>query len=268
MRRGVLLLLIILSLAVSLWLILTSVPFEQCFADTGTSNWGEAIWVYRTCVGEYLRVQGAEALVIFTVVLAISTIFLWLSTHDLANQARLAAQHTRTVERAYVKLSHAPPGITPGNSTGLFWLKLGVKNYGTTPAKVTDIFIKPVVLPHEQPLPGTPDYTPDQHQSSRAFLVAQDEFFVARYYQIPAEQMAAVRDLTHELYLIGYVDYIDQFGQRHRGGYARVYRPRLDDPGQYRTDADYQNRNNLIFVTQDGYNYDRPRTRREGNDWE
>lgn len=45
-----------------------------------------------------------------------------------------------------------------------------------------------------------------------------------------------------------------------RGGYARQYDPRRDDPAN-------ENRNNLIFVTQRGYNYDRPRKKGEGNDW-
>ncbi len=56
--------------------------------------------------------------------------------------------------------------------------------------------------------------------------------------------------------LIGYVDYLDKFGGRHRGGYARKFAPELDG-----TD------NNLIFVDQTGYNYDRSRKKGEGNDW-
>lgn len=43
---------------------------------------------------------------------------------------------------------------------------------------------------------------------------------------------------------IGYVDYLDKFGTSHRHGYARNF---------YRTASV----NNLRFVTQVGYNYDR-----------
>ena len=62
------------------------------------------------------------------------------------------------------------------------------------------------------------------------------------------------------LYVVGYVDYIDVFGGHQRGGYARVYDPALDTGPE---DA----RNNLAFVTDRAYNYDRPREEGEGDDW-
>ena len=52
------------------------------------------------------------------------------------------------------------------------------------------------------------------------------------------------------LYLFGYVDYTDQFGQNHRAGYARRYDPNIK-----------KGQNNLVFVTEYGYNYDEPRTK-------
>jgi hypothetical protein len=87
--------------------------------------------------------------------------------------------------------------------------------------------------------------------------------FYRRFYQITPEEMIAVKDHQSDLYLIGYVDYTDQFKKRHRAGYARVYRPAVDDRGGYKTDAEFEARNNLAFVTQAGYNYDRLRRRWE-----
>jgi hypothetical protein len=196
----------------------------------------------------------------FTLVLAVSTIFLWRSTRDAARAANTAAQHTRTVERAYVTLSHAPPGLRTENVEGQLSVQISVKNFGTTPAKVTDILMKPIVLPNNQSLPKRPDYArvwgPILPQ---AFLVAQEEFFYDVAFNISLEQMAAVNNaFTHTLYLIGYVDYIDQFGQRHRGGYARMYKPLT---------GLLQHQGNLVYVVQEGYNYDRRRTRGEGEDW-
>jgi hypothetical protein len=63
------------------------------------------------------------------------------------------------------------------------------------------------------------------------------------------------------------VDYIDAFGQRLRSGYARVYKPVRDDPRLYASPQDHAKRSNLVFVTQEGYDYDRQRTPDEGNDW-
>jgi len=62
---------------------------------------------------------------------------------------------------------------------------------------------------------------------------------------------------------------VDKFGKRHRAGYARLYQPSLDERRIYGTEEDFNRRSNLIFVPlQAGYNYDRPRTEGEGNDWD
>ena len=57
------------------------------------------------------------------------------------------------------------------------------------------------------------------------------------------------------LVVYGFVDYIDAFGVRHRGGYARQYVPNV------------QGNNNLVFLDHPSYDYDRPRRPGEGNDW-
>ena len=75
-------------------------------------------------------------------------------------------------------------------------------------------------------------------------------------FSITPSELEQVKEGTLKLYLVGYVDYMDAFGERHRGGYARIYDPQPGLP------------NNLGFVTEDGYNYDRPRVEGEGRDWE
>ena len=78
------------------------------------------------------------------------------------------------------------------------------------------------------------------------------------------------------IYVIGYVDYIDRFGIRHRCGYGRRYEPAIDDKtspayytetGEFRLE-DYEKRSNLPFILQAGYNYDRERKKNEGKDWD
>jgi hypothetical protein len=173
------------------------------------------------------------------------------------------ARERRPTDRASGRQCNALPcsaRSTTENVEGQLSVQISVKNFGTTPAKVTDILMKPIVLPNNQSLPKRPDYArvwgPILPQ---AFLVAQEEFFYDVAFNISPEQMAAVNNaFTHTLYLIGYVDYIDQFGQRHRGGYARMYKPLT---------GLLQHQDNLIYVVQEGYNYDRRRTRGEGEDW-
>jgi len=170
-------------------------------------------------------------------------------------------------ERAFVKMSHPAPGIAREPSTGRFRFKIGIKNFGRTPATISDVLLNRLVLPKGSALPGEPPYERQDGPIPKAFLVADEEMFYERNYQITPAEMIAVNDHHYDLYLIGYVDYIDQFGKRHRNGYARVYQPTVDNRGSYGTDAEFDARNNLLFVTHGGYNYDRPRKKGEGNVW-
>jgi hypothetical protein len=77
-----------------------------------------------------------------------------------------------------------------------------------------------------------------------AFLTARDAFFIHPSFPIEVSDCEKILGRTAQLYLLGYVDYQDQFGRKHRHGYARVY-----DVGNHH--------NNLVFVPQAGYNYDR-----------
>jgi hypothetical protein len=188
-------------------------------------------------------------LTLFTAVLAASTIALWWTTKASVNTLGRA-------ERAYVKLSHSPPGLT-FEASGIFFVEIEVRNCGRTPAKVTDTLLKPISLPVNESLPPNPDYSRHrQFPSSSAFLVANDYFFFGEEgFTVGADAMSDLQNGVRKLYLIGYVDYVDAFGTKHRGGYARRYAP-------------HQTGNNLILVPDSAYNYDRVRWPGEGHDWD
>lgn len=133
---------------------------------------------------------------------------------------------------------------------------LHIKNNGSTPANVTDIVLTTKLMPHGDPLPIPPDYPSDARgRANLAFLYRDDEVFIKRLLPISQEDEAAVTERTKDFFMYGYVDYIDQFGQRHRAGYARGYEPGAE-------------RDNLFGESQSGYNYDRKRQQGEGNDWD
>jgi len=48
----------------------------------------------------------------------------------------------------------------------------------------------------------------------RAFLVRDDEFFNPRFYSISSYDVEQVKGKYADLYVIGFVDYIDQFAER------------------------------------------------------
>lgn len=172
-------------------------------------------------------------------------------------------------ERAYVKMSHRPPGLKPIAASPVYEVHLQVKNFGRTPATVTSVVLAPKILSHDDPLPTTPEYTPGTGQHiRRIFLVREDEFFTYQHFTILSPDFGLIENGTKDLCIYGYVDYMDQFGTRYRAGYARRYDPRENIRPPDISDEAFRNRSNLHYVTQPGYNYDRPRQPGEGNDWD
>lgn len=207
-------------------------------------------------------------LAVVTVVLACYTAKLWRATKDLV---RDTGDTARKELRAYVKMSHEQPGSTFETDSGVFRMWIHVKNYGRTPARITNALIKHLVVPISDSLPDIPDYTKNTatHEGLTAFLVAGDEAFLSMVFSgVPPDSLRAVALKMHKLWLYGYVDYIDQFGQRHRAGWARLYDPDRDNRTYYPSDEEFAKRSNLVFVEKAGYNYDRERMKGEGNDWD
>jgi hypothetical protein len=168
-------------------------------------------------------------------------------------------ENGRVSERAYIKMSHTPPGVTFNNS-GSFTVQMQIVNYGKTPAEIIDAHICPHVLKISEMLPAEPDYQRHKGLPSplRAFLVANDKFFFRpKRVSIAPAEITAIKAGLSNFYLIGYVDYRDKFGATHRAGYARIYHPDQDRREGWESDKAFKKRSNLGFVLDDGYNYDR-----------
>jgi hypothetical protein len=188
----------------------------------------------------------------------------------------------KDIERSYVTLSHIPPGIEVSD-----WVSDGgghpirvrkttihikVANLGNTPAMITRTLVHSRIT--NEPLPPSPPYDEPHANTIRLSLVKGDDFKMHGLGDIPEEMVTRVKqDPAWKLYVLGYVDYMDKFKRRHRVGYARVYNPIkdtkeafTDERGRFDEKA-FDERNNLPFVTQPGYNYDRERKEGEGNDW-
>jgi hypothetical protein len=183
-----------------------------------------------------------------TIALAAFTWRLWLSTD-------LLWEHTRVVERAYIKLAHSKALEHDGQ--GSFSVMMQARNTGRTPATVTDVVVKPLLLSNAMSLPSNPDYKRSGGEPRGAFLVVNTHMNFTETFRMPQPFVAQIEDGRLRLYLLGYVDYIDVFGIRHRAGYARLYEPSVE-----------LGKNNLSFIPERTYNYDRPRARGEGNDWD
>jgi hypothetical protein len=144
------------------------------------------------------------------------------------------------IERAYVGLSHEPPGLAvQATAPPTARVSVRVTNHGRTPARCTELSLS--LLISSAPLPAAPPYAPARPIA--AVLTAGDEFVVTL--PITAAELAQIQ-AGAAAYVLGYVDYRDQFG---RGVYRRRYARRYDANGLG---------SNLVFVTEAGYNDERP----------
>jgi hypothetical protein len=165
--------------------------------------------------------------------------------------------HFQRSERAYVKMSHEPPGIVwDAKNQGWFAVSVKITNHGRTPAQITDIRLGADVITRKNKRPAPPDYGAANliGGDTQAFLVCADFFYRHGGYSISCAEHADVMAGGSNLFFYGYVDYIDQFGVRHRAGYGRLF------------DKSDQSAN-LVFPRRKSLNYDRVRLPSEGNDW-
>lgn len=183
-----------------------------------------------------------------------------IAAADSAAAAKTSADAVMLAERAYVKLSHVPPGVRIKQDANYGEVQIEVKNHGRTPAAVTDVIIDAKLLDHGVPLPQPfPFRTEAREAFPNAFLVPQEAFYVAKTFPLRGDDLINATRGGRRLWVFGHVDYRDTFGRRHRGGYVRIYEPGL---------ADGDKKNNLVYMVEGNYNFDRPRVPGEGNDWE
>ena len=176
--------------------------------------------------GEWVEAHHGALTLLATLFIAAFTGTLWWSTRQLwkagAQQIALAKQtseatqtvlgQTRVVERAYVKLSHEPPGVRFERMDMTIHVKLRVKNFGRTPAYVTDVILTPVILGVGERLPAIPSYRGTEvYPATRAFLVADDKIFTHIVFPLSEREYEGVWAGNLSLHIIGFVDYIDAF---------------------------------------------------------
>lgn len=188
--------------------------------------------------------------------IAVFTGLLVIATGILAYIAWRQDQTNRTVERAYVQIATLGSGLVRVSQSSVLDLALSLKNFGATPATITGFVLDYKVVNHGDPLHIYPEY-PAPKRETRVFLVGRGEYTTYWQFPILADDLRTIDDHQMDLCIYGYVDYVDQFGTRHRAGYGRRYDPRGEVNGEG---------SNLIYLTQPHYNYDRQRGPGEGHD--
>lgn len=97
-----------------------------------------------------------------------------------ADAALIQAESIKLAERAYVKMSHksgdsqiANPGLVLDENSNSWEVHIEIKNFGQTPARITDVAIEDLVLPKDGKLPDVP-ILPKPINPIQAFLVRDD----------------------------------------------------------------------------------------------
>ncbi len=140
-----------------------------------------------------------RAIVTFTALLALSTLLLWIYTRQVANAAKIAAEHLPAVERAYVF----------GGPTDLFLLhdqasvRLAMQNYGKTPAVIRGWLVEFVA---QEPRGAKPGYDKSKKTVANEILEPFKLFSPPTVFR---SEMAA------PFFIVGYIAYEDVFRKSH-----------------------------------------------------
>ena len=180
------------------------------------------------------------------------------ATEQAAEAAKSSARAVMLEQRAYVRISHTPRGLRELNEPRSgYQINILIENIGKTPARLTDMVLTSTCVPPNRYLPVPAVYPIDKHTDDfPRFLYGGDDERKALWdFPFTPAEKAEIESGATVLCIYGYIDYIDTFEVRHRSGYGRWYSPpSLKDE-------------NLNFVVEPSYNYDRERKKGEGNDW-
>jgi hypothetical protein len=211
------------------WVVYSSDTFQNCIqyneATSTQENTKESapdiiFPIYRKCVGAFIETNHDGIIAAFTIVLALSTIWLWLSTKDAAvatqRAARVSEDALTKLERAFVSFSTKTVALSDPitNVIHTYRITMEVKNSGHTPTKgyyshaSWDGFLgdipKDFTYPDkgvsgEEPKPNVPGFIgPGENVSSGRLF-------------IPIAFMEAARQGHIRLYVWGWAEYDDVF---------------------------------------------------------
>jgi hypothetical protein len=162
--------------------------------------------LYRDCLGDFVHDRKDETLVAFTIILAFSTIFLWVATRDLVSSAEKTA---RSQLRAYISVVNGDIQLVNG-ANGI-QAQIKIKNFGQTPAHRTVAWASVRVL--EAEITGFSMKKGDK-PATRAVMGPGAETIVARLVAVSPDDLAAIHSGTKRIFVWGRVEYIDAFNKR------------------------------------------------------
>jgi hypothetical protein len=197
------------------WIVSSSESFQSCIASppdqSGPQNLEEsraaisiAVDGYRRCTGDFVHENGEAIIAAFTVILAFSTIFLWVATRSLVKGAERTA---RFQLRAYIGIDQITISNVSAGEKPLVHVR--IKNYGQTPAYDVRHFLESIVAEK-----GNETFVLDRVRPRGAVILDPTNMFGVRSTMdnpLTAADHAAVMDDTKRIFFFGEVHYRDAF---------------------------------------------------------
>jgi hypothetical protein len=173
MRKAFPLVLSVLFLVFVTWLVWSSAQFQNCIQISQGSSF---IGIFRGCAGGFVHNNAEGIIAVFTIILALSTIFLWGATADLVHDAKDAS---RRQLRAYISI--IPKDVMNwNNQPHRVGVQIHIKNHGRTPGFNIRYNFSMLVL--DNPLPTNFVWPATDLHWDQNNTVFPDEVLPARFF--------------------------------------------------------------------------------------
>jgi hypothetical protein len=193
----------------------TSQTFQTCIQEHyqhgATQNFEKSIpastgkvGIYRDCLGEFTHDNAEAIIAAFTIILAFSTIFLWVATRDLVSGAEKTAEWQL---RAYVFIQDV--NIFLRENDTIIDVTVKFLNSGQTPGYDLRTSLKAEI--RAAPTIGSP-YTELAPPESKSIIAPKAGIDIGPNRLVLQDgDLTGLRDGTRKLYIWGRVDYVDAF---------------------------------------------------------
>jgi hypothetical protein len=179
-------------------------------------DWRDVAWLKTQTIWRFLFGTAQRALAVFTGLLALFSVLLWIYTKRAANAAQRAAEHIPAVERAY--LFAAPAFIGANQDKTETTVEITVDNPGRTPGILTSIYGQ---FSNKPPKGDAPHYNGGGSHPFELTVNSTNGDPRARVV-LP---VVFKTDFAEQQFFWGYIEYLDIFKKKHISRFCTLIFP-------------------------------------------
>jgi len=185
-------------------------------ACAGPKDWQDVAWLKAKAAWNFLFGTAERAIAVFTGLLALFSVLLWIYTKRAANAAHRAAEHIPAVERAY--LFATPAFIGANNDKTETTVEITVDNPGRTPGILTSIYGQ---FSNKPPKGDRPQYNGGASYPFELTVNSTNGDPRARVV-LP---VVFKTDFAEQQFFWGYIEYLDIFKKPHTSCFCTLIFP-------------------------------------------